>query len=249
MRKMKNNKLKAILSITGYFLLVIALCVSASIVFHNVYYETVFVSGSSMQPNLNLSGGENAGDLVDFGIVDRHSSAINNIKRFSIISTYYSDDYGLNGYLANPKQKIKRVIAMPNETFKIENSQLFIKDENNNFNLVSYTFDIIPNVNERYTGKDIGETTLGEDEYWVLGDHRDKSRDCGSEQLKTPIKKSYIVGVLVAIEGQATLNIKNYVCPQCAKTYKKAGICQNCYVTLNASYELKNKQYHWPTYF
>ena len=258
MRGMKNKKLKAILSITGYFLLVIALCVSATIVFHNVYYESVYISGSSMAPTLQGStmtpSGygfdiEKEGSTVDFGIVDTHQSAIDHIKRFSIISTYYHTDYDSNGVLINgSNEKIKRVIVMPNETFKIENSKLYIKNEKG-FESVPYTFNIDPAVENGYPGKDIGETTLGDDEYWVLGDHRDKSHDCGSSDMNRPIKKSYISGVLVAIEGKAKIKIKECQCPNCGTTYSKGVICGKCGSTLNQKFELVDREYHWPIYY
>ena len=249
MRRMKNKKLKAILSITGYFLLVIALCVSASIVFHNLYYELVYVSGTSMAPALNGNDNEKDGTVVDFGIADYHKSAINNIKRFSIVSTYYYDDYASEGVLKpNPKIKIKRVVAMPGETFKIEDSKLYIKNkETAEFEYVPYTFTIEPKVENGYTGKDIAEKQLGDNEFWVLGDHRDKSRDCGT--LNQAIKKDYILGVLVAIEGQAQLKIKKYICNSCGKSTKSGSVCPNCYGELSPEYELVNKQYQWPKYF
>ena len=244
---MKNKKLKAILSITGYFLLVVALCVSASVVFHNLYYELVYVSGSSMYPNLNGLDNEKDGSIVDFGIADYHKSAIDHIKRFSVISTYYYDDYASEGILkANPKIKIKRVVALPNETFKIENSELYVLKDGE-YELIPYSFEIEPKVSVKYQGKDIPETTLGENEYWVLGDHRDKSRDSGT--LNMPVLKSYILGVLVAIEGQAQLKVVKYVCGTCGKSFKNGGLCPNCYTDLSPEYDLVNKQYHWPKYF
>ena len=259
MRGMKNKKLKNILSITGYFLLVLALCVSVSIVFHNTYYESVYVSGSSMYPTLKGSNIvtssygvdiEQEGSVVDFGIVDTHKAARNNVKRFSIVSTYYPDDYSPDRVLiSNPNQKIKRVIALPGETFKIEDSKLYVK-ENDTFNYIPYTFEISPKVEEGDRSKDIGETTLGEDEYWVLGDHRDKSHDCGSADLKRPIKKDYLIGVLVAIEGQAQLKLKNCVCGKCGySTVESKVLCPNCTTKLTRNFELKNKEYHWPKYF
>ena len=247
---MKNKKLKAILSITGYFLLVIALCVSVSIVFHNMYYELVYVSGTSMAPTLNGNDNEKDGTVVDFGIADYHKSAIKNIKRFSIVSTYYSDDYDASQkLLANPKIKIKRVVALPGETFKIEDSKLYIKNETTNeFEYVAYTFDIEPKVEEGYKGKDITEKTLKDNEYWVLGDHRNKSRDCGT--LNDPILESYILGTLVAIEGQAQLKIKNYVCGNCGHVNKSSVSCSKCNGTeLSPQYDLVNKHYQMPKYF
>ena len=247
---MKNKKLKAILSITGYFLLVIALCVSASIVFHNMYYELVYVSGTSMSPTLNGNDNEKDGTVVDFGIADYHKSAIKNIKRFSIVSTYYSDDYDTNQkLLANPKIKIKRVVALPGETFKIEDSKLYIKNmTTNEFEYVAYPFAIEPKVEEGYKGKDIAEKKLIDNEYWVLGDHRNKSRDCGT--LGEPVLKSYILGTLVAIEGQAQLKIKNYVCTNCGQTNKSCNYCARCNGTdLSPQYDLVNKHYQLPKYF
>ena len=255
---MKNKKLKAILSITGYFLLVIAICVSASIVFHNTYYVSVYISGSSMSPTLTGSTMvtssygvdiEEEGSVVDFGIVDNHKSAINNIKRFSIISTYYYNDFGLDGVLLNgSSEKIKRVVALPGDTFKIEKSKLYVKN-GEEYEYIPYTFEISPEVDKNYTGKDVEETVLGDDEYWVLGDHRDRSHDCGSLDIKRPIKKEYISGVLVAIEGQAKLKLKECKCPNCGKTFSKGVICPDCTTELKREFELIDREYHWPKYF
>ena len=169
-----------------------------------------------------------------------------NMKRFSIISTYYYDDYEGGLLKQGSKRKIKRIIAMPNETFKIEKSKLYVL-KGDQYEQIPYTFKIEPDISQEYTGKDIGETHLGADEYWVLGDHRDKSRDSGT--LGKQIKKGYILGVLVAIEGQARLKIKNYVCNNCGKTYKEGSVCANCFGTLSPQYDLANKQYHWPKYY
>ena len=264
MRGMKNKKLKAILSITGYFLLVIALCVSASIVFHNTYYDSVYVSGGSMYPTLKGSNMvmssygfdvDEDGSTADFGIVDSHKSAINNIKRFSIVSTYFSTDFNENGELSGkPNQKIKRVIALPGETFKIENSKLYIK-KGEDFEYIPYTFTIEPSVEMGDSCKDITEHTLLEDEYWLLGDHRSNSNDCNSlipktgDFHKSTVKKSYLIGVLVAIEGQAKLKLKSCTCDKCGNTYTTGVLCQNCGNRLTREFDLVNKKYHWPKYY
>ena len=249
---MKNKKLKAILSITGYFLLTLALCFSGALVFHSVYYELIYVSGISMSPTLNGSDIEKDGTIVDFGIVDSHKSAINHIKRFSIVSTYYSTDYYLNGNLKpNPKQKIKRVIALPGETFKIEGSKLYVLNEGtNDFDYIPYTFNINPDVESGNSSKDIDETTLGEDEYWVLGDNRANSNDSAS--INEPVKKEYLIGVLVAIEGKAELKVKKLICQNCGKSYKNGTercTDETCRGDLTPEYELTHKRYHWPKYY
>ena len=235
---MKNKNVKSVLSLTGYLLLVFALCFSASLVFHNLYYDLIYVSGGSMYPTLNKhisSSEENTdkeGALVDFGIMDTHASAINHISRFDIVSTYYplndnyKDDYNADGSLKNSaKMKIKRVIALPNETFTIQDGLLSVK-KGDEFVKIPYPFKI--NLSSIHKNdKDVNEKTLGENEYWVLGDNRDSSKDCG--YMNFPIYKENLVGVLVAIEGQAKLKLKT----------------SSAYV----EYDLVNKQYHWPQYF
>ena len=248
MRKMKNKKLKAILSITGYFLVIIALCVSAGFIFHSLYYELIYVSGISMAPTLNGAEKEQAGSVVDFGIMDTHASALKRIKRFSVVSTYYPDDTDYDSSTGklkiNAKQKIKRVIALPGESFRIENGKLFV-----NGDYVPYTFKI--NYGSNINAKDINheDTPLGKDEYWVLGDNRSNSRDSGS--LNLAVKEDNLIGVLIAIEGEGQLKIKNYRCDQCGKTYnKQPNNCSKCGSnSFTTQYDLTNKKYIWPKYF
>ena len=250
---MKNKKLKAILSISGYFLLVIALCFVGALVFHSYYYELVYVSGISMTPTLNGAADEGAGSVVDFGIVDRHNSALSHLDRFDIVSTYYpynakyKDDYTEEGILkASAKMKIKRIVAKPGDTFKIQDGLLYLK-EGEEFVNKKYPFKI--NLSEAHIhDKDTAEPiTLNENEYWVLGDNRDSSNDCAS--MGIAIKKENIVGVLVAIEGKAQLKVKNYYCQVCGKTYSNSSIAFECHRSFDTQYKLINKQYQWPKYF
>ena len=74
--------------------------------------------------------------------------------------------------------------------------------------------------------------TLNNDEYWVMGDNRGvnpntnlaRSSDC--QYFLKPVKKEYIVGVLVAIEGTCTLANDN-----------------------NHRLTCENKNYTWPILF
>ena len=253
MRRMKNKKLKAILSISGYFLLVLALCFVGGLVFHSYYYELVYVSGISMAPTLNGADNERAGSVVDFGIVDRHKTALDHLDRFDIVSTYYpynekyKSDYTEEGVLKpGAKMKIKRIIAKPGETFEIKDGLLYIQ-KGEEFVNVKYPFKINLNdshLNDKDTSAPI---TLGENEYWLLGDNRNSSNDSAS--MNIAIKKENIVGVLVAIEGKAQLSVKDYACQECGKIYKKTGTCTACDGKLEAEYKLINKQYQWPKYF
>lgn len=91
-----------------------------------------------------------------------------NIKRFDIL-------------IVDPKQTgdsiVKRVVGLPGEVVKYENGNLYI-----NQIMIEQDFKYI----EDYSNF---ETTLAEDEYYVLGDNRKNSVD--SRQLG-PIKKEEI---------------------------------------------------------
>ena len=249
---MKSKKLYNILKALGTFLLLGAICFSGALIFHSYYYELIYISGTSMSPTLNGTETDASGSLVDFGIVDAHKSALDHIKRFDIVSTYYPDstDYDANGVLyKNAKKKIKRVVALPGETFKIENGKVYVLN-NGEFELKPATFKTLPSQEDNFTGKDtIAPITLGEDEYWVLGDNRKASRDCA--YLGKPIKYENLFGVLVAIEGKGKLYLKRYSCPNCGKTYSAKGsnVCSTCHVDLTPEYDVGNKQYHWPTFY
>lgn len=126
-----RNKLKLIIWPIVYLVLIINVCISFILVFRSYYFRSIFVSGSSMEPTLHGS----VSDRVDYGIIDDHKSAINRIKRFQIITTYYpfagSNDYE-GGYVhgetntideSKASYKIKRVYALPGEAIK------FVVDE------------------------------------------------------------------------------------------------------------------------
>ena len=250
---MKNKKTVNIIKVIGYFFVIIALCISGMLIFHSFYYELIYISGISMSPTLLGAENETSGALVDFGIIDTHEIALKNIKRFSIVSTYYPDegDYDLstNTLRDNAKKKIKRVIALPGETFKIEKSKLYILNDGV-FENIPYTFAINPKVESAYTGKDMQPRTLGDNEYWVLGDNRENSRD--SFSINKPVRYEDLYGVLVAIEGQGRLKVKQYICDSCKKTYKTPGnngYCNECGNRLRVEFDVQNKQYHWPTFF
>ena len=187
---------------TMTFVFIIIFLFFSCFIFNRYYYLSIYVDGSSMYPTLNRNRDDSR---YDFGIVDPHQSAINKIKRFDIITTYYpweSQDYNLpykKGDKAkeSAEYKIKRVIALPNETFKIENNNLYLLNE------TSQEFEKIVFPFTRNIGSQISSTdkiyTLASDEYWVMGDNWENSMDC--LDAKSPIYKENIVGVLVAIEG------------------------------------------------
>lgn len=216
-----KKKITSILWAFAYFAVLVCALISSTVIFHNNYFSLVYVDGVSMQPTLNNNG------VTEFGIVDKHSSAINNIQRFDIITTYYPIKYNSStgslsdySYIAeNGKEiftdftdpdhevhvsstasfKIKRVIALPGEQFKVQEKGVEIRTKNEDGSwgdstFYEYTFK------HKY-GDKTNDTyrTLGEDEYWVLGDNWGSSLD--SNALNMKVLKDNIQGVLVAIEG------------------------------------------------
>ena len=260
---MKNKKLSNIAKAVGAFILLLALCASGVLFFHTYYYDLIYVSGGSMYPTLNKNStgeeSETVGSVVDFGIIDSHSSALKHIKRFDIVSTYYPDssdyDYEINPnkpvLKTGAKKKIKRIIALPNETFIIEKGLLYILRDGK-YKLEPYTFNTNPAADSGYEGKETDPDhpiTLKSNEYWVLGDNRSASRDC--QTIGKPVTYENLIGVLVAIEGTGSLYAKDYLCEKCGKRYpiKNGNVCKKDNVAMKIEYDVNKKHYHWPKYF
>ena len=216
------NKKRLFIFPTIVFLAVVAIAVNIYVIFKNNYYLTVCVDGVSMQPTLNkeYTGTEYDAQYtyqrnVEFGQVDQSPDVIRNIKKFDIITAYYpwdSKDYSQpyekgSKPFKNADYKIKRVIALPGETFKIVNNVIsYLEDGSWKEASINY---------ERNLGevKNVPETTLKEDEYWVMGDNYGHSNDSSSHSggQMSPIYKENITGVLVSIQGYCVVkqNISN----------------------------------------
>ena len=132
---MSKSILKRIVYPIVYTVLSLGIVIAACFTFNSVYFESVFVDGSSMEPTLKGTEGVEGG--ANFGFTDNSSVTKKHLKRFDIITTYYpfsSEDYDLP-YVKGSKlkdtayYKIKRVIALPGDTFKIENNELYFKNE------------------------------------------------------------------------------------------------------------------------
>lgn len=113
-------------------------------------------------------------------VVEKVSRYFGKIDRGDIITV---DTRGIDPI--SPNAIIKRVIGLPGETVAIHDNHVYINGE------------VLP---ETYLGADVstlprglGERTviLGADEYWVMGDNRENSKD--SRDLG-PISASHILG-------------------------------------------------------
>lgn len=157
--------LREILSTSLYFLVVLCL---VYLVIHFVGQRTQ-VSGSSMEPKLS-----NQDNLI----VDKITYKFKEPERFDIVVfpfRYDEDTY-----------YIKRIIGMPGETVYIDaNGNIYINDE---LLTESYGKEII---------KDAGRAsiplTLGDDEFFVMGDNRNNSSDSRDPAVGN-IKRDSIIG-------------------------------------------------------
>lgn len=127
------------------------------------------VSGSSMETTLH--NGDNL-------IVDKLSYRFRDPKRYDIIVFPYK--YEENTYY------IKRIIGMPGETLQIKDGYVYIDGE-------QLTSDIYGNelIEDPQTAED--PITLGEDEYFVMGDNRNHSMDSRDPSVGV-LKKSDLMG-------------------------------------------------------
>ena len=91
-------------------------------------------------------------------------------------------------FLPNGNEKshyyVKRVVVVPGDTLYIKNGLLYVNDE-----AVEEYF------NDRIAEPGLlgSEVTLGEDEYFVIGDNCNNSEDSRSANIGT-VRKSYIIG-------------------------------------------------------
>lgn len=144
-----KNILKEILSTSIYLLVV--LCAAYLIITY--VGQRTQVSGSSMETT--LSDGDNL-------LVDKITYRFSNPKRFDII--VFPFQYDTDTYY------IKRIIGMPGETVQIDyDGNIYIDGE---ILEESYGREVIQN-----PGRAAEPITLGEDEYFVMGDNRNNSSD------------------------------------------------------------------------
>lgn len=161
----KKNVLKEILDISIYILGVLLV---AYLVVHFIGQRTEVI-GPSME--YTLMDGDNL-------IVDKISYRLNAPERFDIVVFPYRYD--------RKTYYIKRIIGLPGETVQIlEDGTILINGEN----LTEYYGkEVILDA-----GRAIEPVTLSDDEYFVMGDNRNNSRDSRYEDVGN-IKKSEFIG-------------------------------------------------------
>jgi len=170
--KAKSN-VKGFLYDLIFYAVLIFVCIY---ILPNYVIQRTIVDGSSMADT--LQNGEHL-------YVEKLSYRFDALDRFDIIVFYpygrYSDEY-----------YVKRIIGLPGETIQIIDNKIYINGE----------------VLEEHYGKEPIEDpgraaepiTLGEDEFFVMGDNRNISKDSRSEEVGNVTKEN--------IGGRAIFRIK-----------------------------------------
>ena len=167
-----NAKIKFIIKMCC-FVLVISLI---TILFIKFFYAPMIINGNSMNPALENN------DIV---IIDKRAYKDKGPERFDLIAFKYRYDYS--------QKYIKRVIGLPGETIYISNNIIYIKENNNEEYIQLKEYYGLFEGNPQFT--DCNPITLGEDEYFVLGDNRYDSDD--SRSSVGIVKKKTIIGKAV----------------------------------------------------
>ena len=163
-RKMKVSTVKGIL------LWIVEIFIVLLLAFVLVYCAGMRVSvvGNSMESTLN------DGSVV---LVNRFVYNIKEPKAGDVIV-----------FLPNGNEKshyyIKRVIGVPGDKVQIKNGLLYVNGE---------LYDVEDTETIKNAGLEEDEITVGEDEYFVLGDNRNSSEDSRYANIGN-IKKEYIKG-------------------------------------------------------
>lgn len=132
--------------------------------------QPFIVSGASMDPTFETN---------QYLIVDQVSYRFSDPQRGDIIIFRYPKD--------TSKFFIKRIIGLPNETIEIKNTTVIIT---NNTYPTGYSLDE-PYIAEVNLKRDHIKVTLGQNEYYVLGDNRRASSD---SRIWGVLEEEFIVG-------------------------------------------------------
>jgi signal peptidase I len=163
----KNQKRKSNVRSFVYDLLFYAILIFVCIyILPNFVIQRTIVDGSSMANT--LLNGEQL-------YVEKISYHFDMLDRFDIIVFY---PYGRK----NEEYYVKRIIGLPGETIQIIGSDIYINNEKLEEN---YGKDPIED-----PGRAAQPITLGEDEFFVMGDNRNVSKDSRDEEVGNVTKEN-----------------------------------------------------------
>ena len=143
-----------------------AAVIIASYLISTYFVQVMMIHGDSMYPALKN---------MHFALIDKRA---NEFVAGDVI-VFRSD--GLKSML------VKRVVAVPGDSVRIEGGKLYVNDEES---------PLYKGLEIEYPGLLASETVLGADEYAVLGDNLSKSKDSRYEEVGL-INKSDIIGKVI----------------------------------------------------
>ncbi|MDE7423020.1 MAG: signal peptidase I [Lachnospiraceae bacterium] len=181
-KQKEQTKKEKIWSITKEFLVYAAIIVTCVFLVPNYVMAKNVVSGESMENTLH--------DKEQI-LTEMISYRFGEPKRFDIIVFYHffdnknTDKSDKDAY----EFYVKRIIGLPGENVRIEGDTIYINGEPLEEH---YGKDSISD-----SGRAEEEITLGEDEYFVLGDNREVSIDSRSSSVGN-VKRDWILGKVCA---------------------------------------------------
>jgi signal peptidase I len=129
----------------------VLISVAASFMIITFLYQPVRVEGTSMQPELRDQ---------DRLFINKFAYRFENISRGDVVVFHYPRD--------PEKSYIKRVIALPGDSLRIDDGHVFVNGQ-----LIDESY-----VPRRYRdGRSMPEIVVPQREYFVMGDHRSISSD------------------------------------------------------------------------
>lgn len=144
----------------------VVIAIVIALIITNFVASHTKVEGNSMKSTL-----ENGDDII----VEKFSYLTNNPERYDIIVFRESESVNY----------IKRVIALPGETIQITEGKIYINER--------AIFDAYGNAKMEDGGIAEKPIKLGQDEYFVLGDNRNASKDSRDKAVGV-IKRDQIIG-------------------------------------------------------
>lgn len=151
----------------GEFLVFAAIAAAVLIPFRMYIAKPFVVEGASMSPTFETG---------DYLIVDEISFALRPPERGEVVVLRYPHDPA--------KHFIKRVIGLPGETVEIANGKVAVREVSGEEIALDEPYIKLPS-------RDTSTTTLGENEYFVMGDNRGGSYD---SRMWGPVPRELMVG-------------------------------------------------------
>ncbi|MFV0381162.1 MAG: signal peptidase I [Breznakia sp.] len=157
---------------------VLMIFIILSFVVTRFVFRTVRIEGESMEPTLKNEA---------YALSNRLAARLGSINRFDLV------------VIANVEMDlvVKRIIALPDETVSYQDGKLYINGEWYEEPFLNAEYIASHTMNNAFSfTRDFGAITLGEDEYFVLGDNRlisKDSRSFGAVSKKDIIAKDILV--------------------------------------------------------